>query len=97
MDPSLEPALLLLGVLMPPIVAIIKQSGWSKTVNSVVALVVYLIAVVIYMGYEQIPFTIEAVAQNATALIGVGFLAYKMFWDAIGADAAITEKTTVVH
>lgn len=94
---EIDPTIVLVGAILPLIVALCKQTGWDKRINSVVALVVYIIAVVLFMVQRQIPFTVEDISQNAAAIVGIGFVAYKMFWDALGVDAAVTEKTTVVH
>ncbi len=94
---SIDPAIILIGAILPLIVALAKQTGWDKRTNSVVAIIVYALAVFLYMVQHQIPFTLEAFSENAAAITSIGFVAYKMFWDALGIDAAVTEKTTVVH
>lgn len=93
---NVDPALILIGAILPLIVAIAKQVGWPKEVNSVVALVVYIVAVVLYMLNHQIPFTVDAISQNAAVIFAIGFVAYKMFWDALGIDQKVTETTSVV-
>ena len=81
---TLDPTLALLGLVMPPIVALIKQSGFSKQVNSIIALVVYAAATLLYMNFHGIPIDLNSFATNATVLTVVGLTAYKMFWSAIG-------------
>lgn len=92
-----DPTLVLIGAILPLIVALCKQAGWDKRTNSVVAFAVYVLAVILYMIQRQIPFTLEDISQNAGVIFASGFVAYKMFWDALGIDAAVTDKTSVVH
>ena len=84
METPLDPALVFLGLILPVVVAFCKQAGFSQQINSIIALLVYIAAAVIYMAYNHIDFTLESVTTNATVLTITGLTAYKMFWDAIG-------------
>ena len=94
---ELDPALVLLGLFMPPIVAIIKQSGFSQQINSAVALVVYLVATILWLWVRGEPISFASYTANAATLTVVGLTAYKMFWSGLGIDPVITEKTSVVR
>lgn len=95
MPTEFDPALILVGLLMPPFVALIKQSGFSQQINAAIALVVYLAATIVYLWYQGIPITLDSYAANATALTVVGLAAYKMFWSGLGVDTPLTAKTSI--
>lgn len=80
---NVDPTLIFLGLLMPLIVAFAKQSGFSKTVNSIIALVVYVAACGLWLVQRNIPITLESLTTNAAALTIIGYTAYKMVWDAL--------------
>lgn len=83
------------GFLVPPLAALVKQSGWSKTANSVIALGVSLVvglATAYYTGELQWPFGVVPVAT----VITVAFTSYKMFWQTIGFDEWLTSNTSIV-
>lgn len=90
-----DPTIILIGAILPLITALFKQSGLTKEANSVIAIAVYVGACLLYMVQQQIPFTIEAFSQNAAAIFGIGFIAYKMVWDALGVDASLTAATSI--
>lgn len=91
MDPvTVDPALAFLGIFMPAVVAFVKQSGFSKQVNSVIALAVYLLATVLYMNFRGLPLTLDSFSANAAVLTTIGLTAYKMFWDAVGPSGGDT-------
>ena len=92
---ELDPVLVLLGLFMPPIVAVIKQSGFSQQVNSLIALVVYLVATILWLWIRNEPITFASYTANATTLTVVGLTAYKMFWGGLGIDPPLTEATSV--
>lgn len=92
---ELDPALVLLGLFMPPIVAIIKQSGFTNQVNSAIALIVYLVATVLWLWVRGEPITFASYTANAATLTVVGLTAYKMFWNGLGIDPPLTVATSI--
>jgi len=98
MDPSANTAFIIFSAIAPLLIAFVKQSGWSRQVNAIVALVCYIlvgVAGVLLSGQEL---TVEnAVELIATATV-VGSAAYKLVWDNLGAstdtDPSLDERLT---
>ena len=84
----------ILGLIAPLIIAVLKQSGFSKAQNSVIALGVCLvvgIADAFYFGTVN-PLDI---AETIFTIISTAFVTYKMIFQAIGFDDWLTEKTSI--
>lgn len=103
-DPTTSAAYLIASFLMPVIVMLIKQSGWPNSVNSIIALVVYVVTGVVAVLLSDVPITVENVAPLAAIAMVVGTAAYNLFWNAIGTgegagslDARVTSATSVVR
>jgi SNF family Na+-dependent transporter len=84
----------ILGLLAPLVIAVLKQSGFTKAQNSLIALGVCLvvgIADAIYFG------TLDPmdVAKTVFTVISTAFVTYKMFFQALGIDDWLTAKTSV--
>jgi hypothetical protein len=104
LDPQQGAAFLLVALIMPVVIALVKQSGFADQVNSIIALILYAVFAVVGALVSGIPITYE----NLTPLIVVaalaGRLAYSMFWSQIGSDAAgdnsidarLTEATSFI-
>lgn len=86
LDPQQGASFLLAALILPLLVSLVKQSGFSTQVNSIIALVVYVIFGCLAVVFANLPLTME----NAVPLIIVaavaGRLAYSMFWSLIGGD-----------
>jgi len=105
MDPLTNPAFLLFSAISPLLISFAKQSGWSRQVNALVALVCYVVVGLVAALLSGEPLTLE----NATALIAVatvvGSAAYHLVWDNLGAsndlqlslDDRLTEATSVIR
>jgi len=83
-----------LGLIAPLVIAVLKQSGFTKAQNSLIALGVCLaagIADAIYFG------TLDPmdVAKTVFTVVSVAFTTYKMFFQALGIDDWLTEATSV--
>lgn len=104
MDVTINPAFVLFSAVSPLLIALVKQQGWSRQVNALVALACYVvigIAGALLSGEEL---TVE----NATTLITiatlVGSAAYGIIWSNLGAeddgsnglDARLTAATSFV-
>jgi hypothetical protein len=92
----LEPSLILLGLFLPLVVAIVKQAGWPAWVNSLAALIVYLVAGFLYLTIRDVPITFDSYIQNAVGVTAVGYVAYKMFWKALGIEPPIMQATSFI-
>ncbi len=104
-DPSQSWVYLLFLFFVPPIIAVIKQAGFSTTVNALIAQAVYVIVGIGAAVWSGIPVN----AENAVPLIAVatvvGQAAYKIVWANLGKngddpnsgfDAKLTAKTSLV-
>ena len=83
-----------LGLLAPLAIAVLKQSGFTKKENSLIALGVCLVVGVwdsFYFGNVD-PMD---VAGTVFQVISTAFVTYKMFFSALGIDEWLTNATSV--
>lgn len=92
----LDPVLVIIGLLLPLVVSVAKQTGWGDRTNSIVAIIVYIVAAGLWLVYNHVPITLEDITANAVVLTTIGLMAYKMFYKALGIDPVVTEKTSIV-
>lgn len=86
MDPLTNPAFLVFSALSPLLIAFLKQSGWSRSVNALIALVCYIIvgaAAAVLSGEEL---TLENAVTLIAVATTVGTVAYNLIWSNIGAS-----------
>lgn len=102
-DPTSNPALLVFAAFMPVLISFVKQAGWSKSANSIVALVVYIGVGILGVALSGQEINLDNIVPLATTLAVVGSVAYGIFWNQIGAggenesiDTRITTATSVV-
>lgn len=86
LDPQQGAAFLLIALILPVIIALVKQSGFSSQVNSLIALAVYAIFAVVGVLVSNVPLTYENIVPLAIVAALAGRLAYSMFWSQVGAD-----------
>jgi len=104
LDPQQGAAFLLIALILPVVIALVKQSGFSTQVNSIIALIVYAAFAAVGILVSGIELKYENLVPLAIAAALAGRLAYGMFWSKIGAspdgtnglDARITAKTSVI-
>lgn len=105
MDPTTNTAFVIFAAISPLLIAFIKQSGFSRQINALIALGCYIIIGVVGVLVSGEPLTIEnAVNLIATATV-VGSAAYGLIWNNIGAttddspslDDRLTEATSVIQ
>ena len=80
----------------PLIVSLIKQAGWSATLNGIVAIAVYVVfgaGAVLSSGQT---FTLDNIVPAVALFTTVGTTAYMAFWKNTGLQTAITESTSIV-
>ena len=83
-----------LGLLAPLLIAALKQSGFTKVQNSLIALGVCLavgVADAWYFGTMDL----ADVAKTVFTVISTAFVTYKMVFQAFGFDAWLTKATSV--
>lgn len=105
MDPAANPAFIIFSALMPLLIALVKQSGWSSSANALIALGAYIVVGALAAVMSGEPVTAEnAVSLIATATV-VGSAAYQLVWRNLGAgpngsgslDDRLTEATSIVR
>lgn len=90
--------------LSPPLIALIKQAGFTSSVNAIIAQLAYIVIGIAAAIWSGIPVNVEnALPLIATATV-VGRAAYSMIWSQIGGDGegngsvddSITATTSIV-
>lgn len=104
MDPLSNPAFIIFAAVSPLLIAFIKQSGFSRQINALIALVCYIIVGVagVVMSGEAI--TVENAVPLITIATLVGSAAYGLVWNNLGTststdtslDEALTERTSII-
>jgi len=101
LDPNQSAMFLLFLFFLPPIIALVKQSGLSTAVNALIAQAAYVIVGIGAALWSGIPVTFDnAVPLIAIATV-VGQAAYKIIWSNLGGkenslDARITAATSFI-
>lgn len=80
----------------PLVVSLVKQAGWSSSINGLVALGVYVLFGVGAVLSQGQAFTLDNIVPAVTLFTTVGTVAYQAYWKNSGLQAAITESTSVV-
>ena len=83
-----------LVLIAPIIIAVLKQSGFTKKQNSLIALAVCLAVGIVdafYLGVAD-P---NAVAKTVLTIMTEAFATYKMIFQPFGFDAWLTKATSV--
>ena len=86
MDPTTNAAFIIFASLSPLLIALVKQKGFSRQVNAVIAFACYVVVGVVgaVLSGEELSF------ENAVSLIAVatvvGSAAYNLFWNNLGAS-----------
>lgn len=98
MDPLTNPAFIIFAAISPLLIAFVKQSGFSRQVNALIALACYVVVGVLGVVLSGEPLTLEnAVNLIATATV-IGRVAYGLIWDNIGtstdSDVSLDERLT---
>jgi small basic protein len=103
LDPAQGAAFLLVALLMPIIVSLVKQSGFSSRANALLAIAVYAAFAVVGALVSNIPLDYQHLTPLIIIAALVGRAAYSMFWSQVGGgdnaasiDQKITDKTSIV-
>jgi hypothetical protein len=97
-NPEQSAIYLLFLFFLPPLIAIVKQAGFSTQVNALIAQLVYVVVGIAAAALSGLDVTMEnAIPLIATATV-VGQAAYKVIWDNLGknneADPSVDEQIT---
>ena len=79
------------GFFMPLLIAVVKRDGFSNSVNSIIALVVYAATAVVVTFVQTSSFGAEAFVTNFVLVFGSGTIGYAALWKN-NLDPAITAK-----
>lgn len=108
MDPVLDPtqnsAFIIFSAISPILIALIKQQGFSRSINAVIAFVCYVIvglAGTLLSGAEM---SMENIVQLITIATVVGAAAYNIVWNNLLAeddgsrsfDQRLTAATSII-
>jgi hypothetical protein len=76
----------IIAFFIPLLVSLVKQAGFTRQVNSIIALVVYVVAGIAYVVVTAGPegWTPDAIIASVTVATLVGTAAYNMFWSNLG-------------
>jgi O-antigen/teichoic acid export membrane protein len=105
MDPTQNTAFVIFAALSPLLIALVKQSGWSRQANAMVAFACYIVIGIAGAIVSGEPLTIENAVNLVTVATVVGTAAYNLIWDNIGAqtdtdpslDERLTAATSIVR
>lgn len=92
MDLSISP----LDALIPIIVALVKQSGFPKNWNALIAAAVYVVwtGVSLYLGIHGsgVPLTVELFITTFVGAATTGFISYQLIWSQLGGNGGLEQK-----
>jgi hypothetical protein len=94
MDVSTNTALVIFAAISPLLIAFVKQSGFPRQVNALIALVCYVVVGIAGVLLSGQDLTLEnAVNLIATATV-VGSTAYQLVWSNIGGELSLDDRLT---
>jgi hypothetical protein len=98
-DAIQNPALVIFAAVLPILIALIKQAGWTSQTNAIVAFACYIVVGVAGALMSGAPVTLETAVQFITTVTLVGSTAYKLFWSNFGvtADGAKSVEERVLN
>jgi len=82
------------GILLPAVIAVVKQADWSKAAKTVAALLVCVLAGAV-TAYFDGALTPTDLAKDVMVIILAAQTAYRAFWKPSGIDGAIERATTI--
>jgi hypothetical protein len=104
MDPFMNPAYILFAAVAPLLIAFIKQKGFSKQINALIALACYFVIGLLGILLSGEALTLENAVNLIAIVTVVGTAAYNLVWTNIGSsdiylnglDERLTVKTSLV-
>lgn len=104
MDPLNNPAFLLFAFFSPVLIAVLKQAGFSRQVNAMIAQIAYVVIGVAAVLLSGEPLTLENAVQLSAIATVVGSAAYGLIWNNLGAgddsqpgfDDRLTAATSII-
>lgn len=83
----------LVAFFTPLVVALFKQAGWPTWVNSVVAIVVYVLFGLGAVLMAGDTFNLDNIVPAVTVFVTIGTVAYNAFWKNVG-EQSLTFATS---
>lgn len=86
MDPFANPAYILFAAVAPLLIAFIKQKGFSKQVNALIALACYFVIGLLGVVLSGEALTLENAVNLIAIVTVVGTASYNLIWTNIGSS-----------
>jgi hypothetical protein len=93
---STDTAAAIVAVFAPLLVSLVKQAGWSSTINGFIAVICYFVLGGLAVVVSGQALTIDNFAPLATIFTTVGTAAYYAYWQHTGLETALTTSTSIV-
>lgn len=87
MDPLTNPAFIIFSAVLPLLIAFVKQSGFSRQMNALIALACYIIVGIVAVFFSGEEMTVENAVGLITVATVVGSAAYNLVWNNLMADS----------
>ena len=86
MSPLTNPAFIIFTLISPMLIAVLKQQGFSKQINALIALVGYIVVGAIGALTSGVPLTLDGAVAFITVAVTRGTAAYSLIWTNLGVD-----------
>jgi len=83
-DPLTNPIIILFSALLPLGISFVKQAGWTSSVNSLIALLCYIVVGIVAAIVSGEELSLENALAFITAVTVYGTVAYNLFWANFG-------------
>jgi len=80
----------------PLVAAVFKQTGWSSSLNGIVAMVVYIVMGVLAVIVSGQPIDANNIVPTITLFVSAGTTAYYALYKNLGWVQSLTDKTSVL-
>lgn len=81
-----EMLLLIIGVLLPPLIEIVKQARFAKWINAVIVIASCLAVALGTIWARGTPINVENYAQAAIIITVAAIAAYRLYWQPVLGD-----------
>ena len=86
-DPLTNPAFVIFSALLPILIALVKQEGFTEQQNTLIALACYVFTGLLAVPFSGLAFTLENVVAMISVATVVGSAAYNLFWAQLGSPS----------
>jgi len=81
-----EVLLLIIGVLLPPIIEIVKQKRFEGWINGLIVIATCLVIALATIWARGTPISVENYAQAAIIITVAAIAAYRLYWQPVLGD-----------